>query len=576
MTFVSKQFDGLALQCLGMSWGFFFNTRRLAAAVAGAFICILTACGSGSGSPGSTAPVAPAITAQPTSQTVTNGQTATFTVAASGTAPLSYQWKKGTSNISGATAASYTTPATQPADNSAQFTVSVSNAAGSVTSSAATLTVNSAPAITTQPSNQSVSEGQTATFTVTASGTAPLSYQWQKASVSITGATSASYTTPATTPTDNSAQFQVIVSNSLGSVTSSAATLTVNASPSITTQPSNQTVAVGQTATFAVIAAGAAPLSYQWQKNGANISGATSASYITPVTTSADSGSQFKVTVSNSAGSVTSNVATLTVNTAPAIVTQPASQTVAVGQTATFTLVAAGAPPLSYQWQKNGANISGATSANYTTPATTSGDSGSQFKVTVTNSAGSVTSSAATLTVDTPPSITTQPSNQTVNVGSTATFTVVAAGTAPLSYQWGKGGVNISGATSASYTTPATSSTDNNSQFQVKVSNPVGTVTSAVATLTVNTPLSITTQPANQTVTTGLTASFTVVAAGTAPLSYQWQKNSANISGATSATYITPAVALSDSGSRFDVIVSNSLGSVTSNTVTLTVGTAFD
>jgi hypothetical protein len=84
--------------------------------------------------------------------------------------------------------------------------------------------------------------------------------------------------------------------------------------PAITTQPANQTVTVGQTATFSVSAAGTAPLSYQWQKNGTNISGASSASYTTPATTATDSGSKFDVVVSNTAGTVTSHSATLTVN----------------------------------------------------------------------------------------------------------------------------------------------------------------------------------------------------------------------------------------------------------------------
>src|SRR5215470_2259397 len=84
--------------------------------------------------------------------------------------------------------------------------------------------------------------------------------------------------------------------------------------PYITTQPTSQTVSAGQTATFSVAASGTAPLSYQWQKNGADITGATSASYTTPVTTTADSGEQFRVVVSNAAGTATSNTATLTVN----------------------------------------------------------------------------------------------------------------------------------------------------------------------------------------------------------------------------------------------------------------------
>ena len=285
-----------------------------------AVILLMAGCSGFTNPGGGNQPVMPALSAQPVSASVTAGQTATFSVSASGTAPLSYQWHKNSANISGATAASYTTPATTTADNGAKFDVVVSNKAGSVTSSQATLTVTAAavaPMITTQPANQTVTAGQTATFSVTVSGTAPLSYQWRKNSANINGATASSYTTPVTTSTDNGAKFDVVVSNSAGSVTSSQATLTVNSvpvAPTITTQPANQTVTAGQTATFTVVASGTAPLSYQWQKNAADIPGATMASYTTPVTTTTDSGTLFRVVVSNSAGSVTSNSAMLTVN----------------------------------------------------------------------------------------------------------------------------------------------------------------------------------------------------------------------------------------------------------------------
>ena len=266
-------------------------------------------------------PTAAAIMTQPASQSVTVGQAATFTVTASGTAPLMYQWQKNAANISGATTASYTTPATTSADNGAKFNAVVSNSSGSATSSAATLTVNaasSAPAITTQPVNQTVTAAQTATFSVTATGTPTPTYQWQKNMMNIAGATSASYTTPATATTDSGEQFRVVVTNSAGSATSNSAALTVNAAtpaaPQITTQPANQTVTVGQAATFTVIASGTPTLTYQWQNNSVNISGATSASYVTPATVATDSGTKFDVVVTNSSGSTTSNSATLTVN----------------------------------------------------------------------------------------------------------------------------------------------------------------------------------------------------------------------------------------------------------------------
>ena len=519
----------------------------------------------------------PQITAQPASQTVTAGQTATFSVTATGTAPLQYQWQQGTTPISGATAASYTTPVTTSASNGATFAVVVSNASGHVTSNSATLTVTPlpvAPQITTQPANQTVNVGQAATFSVTATGTAPLTYQWLQNGTAIGGATAASYTTPATTSGNNGALFSVSVSNVAGKATSAAATLTVNIPPQITTQPANQTIKVGQSASFGVTASGTAPLQYQWLQNGTAIGGATAASYTTPATTSANNGALFSVTVTNVAGKATSATATLTVNTPPQITTQPANQTVTAGQTATFSVVATGTAPLTYQWLQNGTAISSAVGASYTTPATTGSNNGALFTVIVTNTAGQATSNAATLTVNTPPQITTQPTSQTVNAGQTATFSVAATGTAPLTYQWLQNGSQIGGAVGASYTTPATTSGNNGNLFTVVVSNTAGQATSNAATLTVNSPPQITTQPASQTVLVGQAATFSVVASGTAPLQYQWLQNGTAISGATAASYTTPAATIGNNGALFSVTVTNVAGKATSTAATLTVTAA--
>jgi len=235
--------------------------------------------------------------------------------------------------------------------------------------------------------------------------------------------------------TDNGTAFQVVVSDPTDTITSGAATLTVNAAPvapDITTPPANTIVTVGQSATFSVVASGTAPLSYQWQQNGSAISGAITASYTTPPTSMLGNGSTYSVLVSNPVGSTPSSAATLTVQAPPNITTQPANQTVNVGQVATFSVVASGTAPLSYQWQKNGTAINGATSASYTTPATTANDNGATFGVMVSNVAGNTASTSATLTVQVPPSIGTQPVNQTVIAGQPATFSIVAAGTAPL------------------------------------------------------------------------------------------------------------------------------------------------
>ncbi|RJQ14557.1 hypothetical protein C4553_00585 [Candidatus Parcubacteria bacterium] len=170
----------------------------------------------------------------------------------------------------------------------------------------------------------------------------------------------------------------------------------------------------------------------------------------------------------------------------PSISTQPQSQTANVGSMVSLSVVATGTPPLSFQWRKDGSNIQGATSSTFTIASVATSDAGS-YTVVVSNSAGSVTSSAATLTVNQPPSITTQPQSQVVNVGDSVTFSVVASGTAPLSFQWRKDGSNIQGATASTFTIASVATSDAGS-YTVVVSNSAGSVTSSAATLTVNQP----------------------------------------------------------------------------------------
>jgi hypothetical protein len=267
--------------------------------------------------------------------------------------------------------------------------------------------------------------------------------------------------------------------------------------PSITAQPADQSIKVGDAATFSVVAAGSVPLFYQWHKNGAAIAGATAALYTTPAAIPDNDGDAFAVIISNAAGTVASSSARLSVTAsavAPAITSEPSDASITAGQAATFSVVASGTAPLSYQWQKNGTAITGATATGYTTPAATTADSGATFAVVVSNSAGSATSRSAKLTVAAPggpvaPSITVQPADQSIRAGQTATYSVTATGTAPLSYQWRKNGTAIAGATSASYTTPAATTADNGATFAVVVSNPAGSVTSRSARLTVGAAL---------------------------------------------------------------------------------------
>lgn len=195
---------------------------------------------------GSSAPVAPSISAQPVSTSVVTGTSASFSVTASGDG-LSYQWQLSSdginyTDIATATGASYTTPATATTDSGKLFRVHVSNSVGNVFSNSATLTVASAPVapvITTQPVNQSVTAPATATFTVTATGTPTPTYQWQLSTDggatfnNISGATSASYTTPATVTSGSGKRFRVLLGNTAGTAVSALAQLTVTSTVSL-------------------------------------------------------------------------------------------------------------------------------------------------------------------------------------------------------------------------------------------------------------------------------------------------------------------------------------------------------
>ena len=348
--------------------------------------------------------------------------------------------------------------------------------------------------------------------------------------------------------------------------------------PTITSNPADITVAVGNPWTFGVTASGSETLSYQWTLNTADIPGANSSSYTTPPTTLGDSGEVFAVRVSNTGGTVTSTNATLTVSApvAPGITKQPADITAVVGLTASFSVGLSGTAPFTYQWKRGSSAITtGGTSATYTTPVLTLADDGATFSVTVTNSAGNITSTAATLRVHAAnaPVITTQPQDVTVSAGNLANFSVVATGTPPLFFQWSRNGAPISGAVNQTYTFFGANAGDNNAVFAVTVTNGAGQVASNNATLTViggNAP-AITTQPASITVTQGTVASFSVSASGDAPLSYQWLRNGVHIPGATSFVYTLLSPTLDDNLAAFAVAVGNPFGQVLSANAVLTV-----
>lgn len=267
---------------------------------------------------------------------------------------------------------------------------------------------------------------------------------------------------------------------------------------------------------------------------------------------------------------------------APVITTQPTSQTIAAGANATLNVVVSGTAPLAYQWRKDGTTLAGATSASLALTNFQAANAGA-YSVVVSNGVGTATSQNATLTLapssgngggggGTPPvapSLTTQPANVTVIAGATATFSVVASGTSPLTYQWRKGNTAISGATAATLTLAAVVATDED-VYSVVVANAVGSVTSNAAALTVRLPPSFSLPPVAVTVDEGQPASFSVSVSGTNPLTYQWRKGGTAIAGATSSTLSFLRASAADAGT-YSIVVTNPFGSITSSGVELTV-----
>jgi uncharacterized delta-60 repeat protein len=267
--------------------------------------------------------------------------------------------------------------------------------------------------------------------------------------------------------------------------------------PTLVSSPTSLTNLAGTSATFTAQASGTPVLSYAWRRttvtgtftlsDGGNVSGSATPTLSLTNLTGLDSGA-YTAVISNPFGSVTSAVAHLTVLD-PYISKQPVGSTNPAGSAVSFSVSAAGAPPITYQWLKNGTNLmqgghlSGVASSILNLTGVQGGDAGA-YTVLVTDPYGHVLSAAANLAV-VDPFITNQPASLQVDAGQPAVFDVGVAGTAPLVYQWRKDGTNIAGATDVTLSLPSVQRTDIAS-YDVVITNHFGKTTSSLASLTVN------------------------------------------------------------------------------------------
>ncbi len=556
------------------------------------------------------------ITSQPaTTQTVCSLGSASFTVAATGTA-LTYQWYNGVtplSNggaVSGATSATLSINPVSLSHASANYNCVISGSCSpSVSSANAELIVNEKLTLTSQPvTAQTLCTGDTATLSVGATGTG-ISFQWYKGVTAlvdggtISGATTDTLSISPLAGSDAGTNYHCLVSGAspCSSVASANSILNVNQSASITTQPQvSQTVCQNGSVSITVVATGGS-LVYQWYKgatllsNGGNISGATSATLTFNPVALGDAASNYNCLITNGCSSgVNSADAEIIINEAVVITSQPAiTQTVCVGSPASFSVTATGTG-LSYQWYKgatllnNGGSISGATSATLTINPIVTGDAATNYRCVVSgvSPCAAVSSNNAALVVNQLPAITSQPAaSQTLCSGSSASFSVTATGT-NLTYQWFNGatpmanGGSITGVTTATLTINPVSTSNTSSNYHCVVSGSCSpAATSNNAALIVNQSVAITSQPVlTQTVCVATPVSFSITATGTG-LSYQWYKgatilnNGGSISGATSATLTINSVVTGDAATNYRCVVSGTspCTAVNSNNAALVV-----
>ena len=371
---------------------------------------------------------------------------------------------------------------------------------------AATVAATPDTAVTVSGST-TICQGKTVTFNA-ATGTG-ISYQWLLNNNIIAGATNASYAANA------AGNYRVRVSNGICADTSGARTVTVIPIPvSAVTAGGPTTICSGRN----VVLSGPAPVSgvtYQWQLNAANISGATAQTY------TATAAGAYRLILANGACADTSAGVTVTVNPSPtATITAAGPVNFCTG--GSVVLNANTGTGFTYKWQRNNTDIGGATAAAYT--VTTSGN----YRVIVTGGTCSDTSAATTVTVNPAPAATITPAGPTTFCQGGSVVLNANTGTG-LTYQWKNGGTDITGATASSYTATTAGS------YTVVVTQGCGT-TSAPVTVIVN-PLPVATATAAGPLAFCQGGSVVLNANTGTGLGYQWLRNNAAIAGANAATY---------------------------------------
>jgi len=384
--------------------------------------------------------------------------------------------------------------------------------------------------IVTQPASQLICAGNSVSFSVIAGGTAGVLYQWQKNGNPILGATNSTYTIPVTTTAD-AGNYTVVLSSQCGNVTavpSATAVLTINTPPAIGTQPLSQVKCEHNNVSFSVAATGTG-ITYQWQKNGVPLAGATSSSLSLTNISLTDTGT-YTVLIGGSSpcGSLLSGPAVLTINPLPLTITAATTTTFCAGG----SVVINATPGYTYQWQNGAGPIGGATGVSYT--ASSSGTYSVLISNTTTGCSG--TSNAIPVVANAPPVASISPAGTAAYCsGGTVTLNGPTAG--GVTYQWNLNGSPITGATSSSYPAGTTGN------YTLTVAAGTGcNATSGITVVGVN-PLPTATATAGSSTAICQGTNVTLNANTGTGLSYVWNLNSTPITPSATGTSYAASIA---------------------------------
>ena len=426
------------------------------------------------------------IVKQPASRSVFENTEAMFEVEATGTPPLTYQWKRNALALKNATN-SILNLISVSTNDTGRYSVTVRNSFKSVISTDAVLSVKPALLVTRQIQSTNIVEGSDITLFVEVSGARPMNFQWIKDDQLISGATNASLRFSPAFVSD-SGIYSMLINNALSKTFASNATLRVQVPAAIVEQPVSRLALTGDNVIFQVAAKGDAPISYKWFRMGTNLPVATNA-VLTLTNVQFQDSARFHVVVSNALRTVVSSNVFLEMDPRPVILKQPVGQSVILGNDLVFTTEAGGRPPFDFQWLKDNIAIPGATNLFLPVTDVRSSDSGS-YRAVVSGFGGSAASSEAVLDVILPLVIKSQPTSQTVPLGGDVALIVEATSIASLTYQWFKNGDVIENATNSSLRLLEVSEVVAG-DYSVRLRNEFGDLTSSIATVRVIFPQTV-------------------------------------------------------------------------------------